>query len=72
MNPLLEKFNDYKMIVNYTMEYEFENGDKIEFKLKQADFPHLIGLNKLKDIPVIRQFNDKKIQRLVQNILYPE
>lgn len=27
-------------------------------KFKQTDFPHLIGLHKLIDIPVIRQFND--------------
>ncbi|MBO5207845.1 MAG: hypothetical protein J6B68_00720 [Lachnospiraceae bacterium] len=59
MNQLLEKFNEYKSIVNYRMEYEFENGDVINFKLKQTDFPHLIGLHKLIDIPVIRQFNDK-------------
>ncbi len=60
MNGLLEKFNEYKSIVNYQVEYEFDNGDTIEFKLKQTDFPHLIGLHKLIDIPVIRQFNDKK------------
>ena len=35
-----------------------ENGFIIEFKLKQTDFPHLIGLHKLVDIPIIGQFND--------------
>ncbi|MBQ7955765.1 MAG: hypothetical protein IJ282_08435 [Lachnospiraceae bacterium] len=59
MNELLTKFNEYKSIVNYRLEYELANGTEIDFKLKQADFPHLIGLHKLKDIPVIRQFNDK-------------
>lgn len=59
MNQLLEKFEEYRTIVNYRMEYEFETGEIIGFKLKQTDFPHLIGLHKLKDIPVIRQFNDK-------------
>lgn len=34
------------------------NGDVIDFKLKQTDFPHLIGLHKLVDIPLIGQFND--------------
>ena len=60
MNPLLEKFNEYKSIANYRMEYVFENGDSLAFKLKQTDFPHLIGLHKLVDIPIVRQFNDKK------------
>lgn len=59
MNELLDKFNEYKSISNCRMVYEFENEDVIEFKLKKTDFPHLIGLHKLKDIPIIRQFNDK-------------
>ena len=41
------------------MEYIFEDNSAISFKLKQTDFPHLLGLHKLIDIPVIRQFNDK-------------
>ena len=59
MNQLLEKFNEYKSIVNYRVIYEFEDGNMIEFVPKQTDFPHLIGLHKLVDIPIIRQFNDK-------------
>ena len=59
MNQLLEKFNDYKSIANYRIEYVFENDESLCFKFKQTDFPHLIGLHKLVDIPVIRQFNDR-------------
>ena len=59
MNQLLYKFNEYKSIANYQMEYELVNGDTIKVKLRQTDFPHLIGLHKLIDIPIIRQFNDK-------------
>lgn len=59
MNQLLDKFNEYKSIVNYCVEYVFEDDSVISFKLKQTDFPHLLGLHKLIDIPVIRQFNDK-------------
>lgn len=59
MNQLLYKFNEYKSIANYQMEYELDNGDTIKVKLRQTDFPHLIGLHKLIDIPIIRQFNDK-------------
>ena len=58
MNQLLQKYNEFKSISNYTLQYELENGDVITVKLKQSDFPHLIGLHKLKDIPVIHQFND--------------
>ena len=59
LNQLLDKFNEYKSIVNYRMEYIFEDNTVIGFKLKQTDFPHLLGLHKLIDIPVIRQFNNK-------------
>lgn len=59
VNQLLEKFNEYKSIVNYKIYYEFENDKTIAFVPKQSDFPHLIGLHKLVDIPLIRQFNDK-------------
>lgn len=60
MNRLLEKFNEYKSLVNYRMEYTLEDNSQISFKLKQTDFPHLIGLHKLIDIPIIRQFNDNQ------------
>lgn len=59
LNQLLDKFNEYKSIINYRMEYIFADNSVISFKLKQTDFPHLLGLHKLIDIPVIRQFNDK-------------
>ena len=58
MNLLLEKYNEYKSIVNYRMIYELDNGDVIDVKIDRNNFPHLIGLHKLLDIPVIRQFND--------------
>ena len=58
VNELLEKFNEYKEISNYRIKYTLINGDVIDFKLKQTDFPHLIGLHKLIDIPRIGQFNE--------------
>lgn len=69
MNQLLEKFNEYKSIVNYMIAYEFEDGNIIEFTSKQTDFPHLIGLHKLIDIPIIRQFNDKSNQTVSAKFL---
>ena len=69
MSNLLEKFNDYRSIINYRIRYEFEDDSAIEFKLKQSDFPHLLGLNKLIDIPIIRQFNDIKNQTVSAKFL---
>ena len=58
MNNLLQKYNEYKDITYFRIKYSLANGDVIDFKLKQTDFPHLIGLHKLIDIPIIGQFND--------------
>ena len=60
LNQLLDKLNDYKSIANYRMEYIFEDDSVVSFKLKQTDFPHLLGLHKLIDIPVIRQYKGNK------------
>lgn len=69
LNQLLDKLNEYKSIVNYRMEYIFEDDFAISFKLKQTDFPHLLGLHKRIDIPVIRQFNDKNNLVHIQMLL---
>ena len=70
MNPLLEKFEEYKSIVNYRFVYQFANGLSIEYKLRQADFPHLLGLHKLTDIPIIQQFRD--VNQPMKDIIYNE
>lgn len=60
MNLLLEKYNDYFEITKYKFLYELSNGIKIDFSFSTTYFPHLIGLHKLSDIPIIGRFNDKK------------
>lgn len=58
MNLLYDKFLDYKKIANYRVEYELDNGINLSVKLDLQAFPHLIGLHKLTDMPIIRRFND--------------
>lgn len=57
-NILLDKLNDYMTIVGYKMRYEFTDGSELIYELKKRNFPHLIGLQKLTDIPLISSFND--------------
>lgn len=59
MNGLLEKLNCFRKVTEFCFVYFFENNDKICFKFKLTDFPHIIGLHKLIDIPIVRKFNDK-------------
>ena len=58
MNGLLEKLNEYNSIVNFRLSYELNNNQTLDIKIRKQGFPHLIGLHKLVDIPIIRQFND--------------
>ncbi len=62
MSGLLNKFYEFKSIVNYKFVYDLEDGQIVDFKIKQKDFPHLVGLHKLIDILIIRYFNDKNNQ----------
>ncbi|MCQ2550706.1 MAG: PBECR4 domain-containing protein [Clostridia bacterium] len=55
---LLEKYLNYESICGYTVRYELETGNMVEFSLQRRNFPHLIGLHKLKDIDIIRRFNN--------------
>ena len=45
-------------IVGYRMQYELSDGSSISFEWKKRNFPHLLGLQKLVDIPLISNFND--------------
>ena len=58
MNELKEKFIDFKSLNHYKFEYLLENGQVISFTISQFQFPHLIGLHKLTDLPLILMFND--------------
>ena len=58
MDLLNSKFQDFKKINQYTFNYLLDNGSEISFKIKQSQFPHLIGLHKLTDIPLIAMFVD--------------
>lgn len=60
ISELRHKFNDYMNIVGHTIHYEFESGNTLEFQFHKNNFPHMIGLHKLLDIPLIQRFNNPK------------
>ena len=74
MNSLLEKYNEYKKLENNVLNYTLENGDVISVIFKIENFPHLIGLHKLKDIYTVQHWidknnkimNTKKILKLIE------
>lgn len=66
---LLEKFNEYKTVVGYTMRYEFVDGGEVSYTFHKKNFPHLIGLQKLIDIPIINDFNDPSKQKISAGFL---
>lgn len=73
MDELLVKYNDYMRLVDCKVEYKLENGQKIEFFYKEENFPHLIGLHKLKDLQLIQFWQDRnnktvKLETLIRRI----
>lgn len=73
MDELLVKYNDYMRLVDCKVEYKLENGQKIEFFYKEENFPHLIGLHKLKDLQLIQFWQDRsnktvKLETLIRKI----
>lgn len=59
MNDLLQKYNDYLRLKDCKVEYEFSNETKIIVPYQEMNFPHLLGLHKLKDIQLIQFWLDK-------------
>lgn len=57
-NALYDKYNEYLTVVGYSFQYELEDGSVLAYTLKKKNFPHLIGLHKLIDIPIIADFNN--------------
>lgn len=64
MNDLLQKYNDYIRLKNCRAEYLLSNGMIIDFKYKEENFIHLLGLHKLTDIQLIQLFNDKSNKKV--------
>lgn len=58
MSKLKQKMTDYMRIANYTIRYELDSGMVFAFKFTKQNFPHMIGLHKLIDIPLIGRFNN--------------
>ena len=59
MPGLRAKLNDFLKITDYTMHYEFSNGFLLDFTFQKTNFPHMIGLHKLKDINIIQKYAPK-------------
>ena len=64
---LLEKYNEYTTVVGYTMRCEFVDGGEVSYTFHKKNFPHLIGLQKLIDIPIINDFNASKIGSVLKS-----
>lgn len=60
MPGLKEKLEDYFNIVNYSMQYELASGTLLGFTFEKTAFPHLSGIHKLIDIPLIQKYNNPR------------
>lgn len=51
---------DYEKIVKTKVKIPLDNDKVIDFKFERNNLPHLLGLNKLVDIPILLDFSNKK------------
>lgn len=68
MPGLKKKMEDYFKIAKYSMQYELASGTQLGFTFEKTAFPHLTGIHKLTDIPLIQKYNDP--QNLMVNAKY--
>ncbi len=64
MDELLKKYNEYLRLKNCRVEYLLENGMTIDFKYREENFIHLLGLHKLRDIQLIQMLNDRSNKKV--------
>lgn len=60
MPGLKDKMEDYQKVVNYSMNYILDDDVEVSFTFEKNAFPHLVGLHKLVDLPLIQKFNDPR------------
>jgi hypothetical protein len=56
----LDIISDYEKLVKTQVRIPMNTGDIINFEFKPSHLPHLLGLNKLLDIPVLLDYSNKK------------
>lgn len=56
-----KKYHEYMRLKNCNVEYLLENGLIIDFKYKEENFIHLLGLHKLADLQLIQLFSKRNI-----------
>jgi hypothetical protein len=52
---------DYEKLVNTQVKIHLDNNEIINFKFKINNLPHLLGLNKLVDIPKLLDYHNEKV-----------
>lgn len=56
MDALNAKYQDISQLDGFRFEYWLENGTVLSFTIRKRNIPHLLGLHKLVDIPVLGRF----------------
>lgn len=69
MSTLLDIIDKYESICKHTYRYELSNGMNIDLVFKPNNLPHLLGLHKLKDVPLLGRYRHKKVSA---NVVFKE
>ena len=54
--------NEYEKLVNLkNIDLTLDNGNKVSFHFKMSQLPHLLGLQHIKDIPLLCKYRKKHL-----------
>lgn len=61
MENIAVTISDYENIIGTSVFVHLSNDDYIQFKFKENQLPHLLGLQHLVDVPILNKYQDKKV-----------
>lgn len=59
MYTVIEIIKEYEKLLNKNFVYTLENGVVIDLVFTKANLPHLLGLQYLEDIPMLKEYKEK-------------
>jgi hypothetical protein len=70
MDPLQAKALEYEELLPFDHLFSLQDGRKVLLVFRESNFPHLLGLHKLTDIPMIRLMGSRSRQSISPQALY--
>lgn len=61
MGIIKDIIDDYENLIKTKITIPLDNGDVIKFEFQPQDLPHLLGLQHLKDNPILSEYKQERL-----------